>query len=277
MAQTEREFPRDAPQQEIDQRFYAIVTDLIGNPSELTAPDGTLASYQQRNLWGSTLWRGSAQTPLRFPGQYSDPETGLHYNCQRYYDPVSASYLNPDPLGLAPAPNPHAYVANPLVLMDPLGLKGAPGSGARFVADSGGAIVDADPDKLARSAWVSQELARTNALSRLPMAQAYIKSNALPLGVDDDSPFSDPSNVIDAANQMYQTAILPGLLSHATPALGMNANWGHPVVGVAPTGALSAPVMYTHWGDPVAGVAGMGALIAPSVRRRLWGLFTGGI
>jgi RHS repeat-associated protein len=127
IAQAEREFLRDAPQPEIDQRFYAIIADLIGNPSELTAPDGTLASHQQRTLWGSTLWRGSAPTPLRFPGQYFDPETGLHYNCQRYYDPVSGSYLSPDPLGLAPAPNPHAYVGNPLVLSDPLGLKGAPG------------------------------------------------------------------------------------------------------------------------------------------------------
>jgi Domain of unknown function (DUF6531) len=50
------------------------------------------------------------------------PETGLHYNQQRYYDPVTSSYLTPDPLGLAPAPNPHAYVPNPLIQIDPLGL-----------------------------------------------------------------------------------------------------------------------------------------------------------
>jgi RHS repeat-associated protein len=69
------------------------------------------------------LWRpGGAATPLRFPGQYHDPETGLHYNQQRYYDPVTGSYLTPDPLGLAAAPNPHAYVPNPLIQIDPLGL-----------------------------------------------------------------------------------------------------------------------------------------------------------
>jgi RHS repeat-associated protein len=28
-----------------------------------------------------------AATSLRFPGQYHDPETGLHYNQQRYYYP----------------------------------------------------------------------------------------------------------------------------------------------------------------------------------------------
>ena len=59
---------------------------------------------------------------MRFPGQYADDETGLHYNYQRYYDPVTGGYLSPDPLGLAPAPNPHAYVPNPTVLTDPLGL-----------------------------------------------------------------------------------------------------------------------------------------------------------
>ncbi|MFD8463152.1 RHS repeat-associated core domain-containing protein [Streptomyces antimycoticus] len=62
--------------------------------------------------------------PLRFPGQYADPETGLHYNLFRYYDPETARYLTPDPLGLAPADNPHTYVVNPLTWADPLGLEG---------------------------------------------------------------------------------------------------------------------------------------------------------
>ena len=73
-------------------------------------------------MWGRTAWRGRADTPLRFPGQYADPETGLHYNQHRYYDPEVGAYLTPDPLGLAAAPNPHAYVMNPQVLADPLGL-----------------------------------------------------------------------------------------------------------------------------------------------------------
>jgi RHS repeat-associated protein len=100
---------------------YAIVTDLSGTPAELVSADGRLAGYQQHTLWGGTIWRGAA-TPLRFPGQYADPETGLHYNNQRYYDPVTGSYLTPDPLGLAPAPNPHAYVPNPHAMTDPVGL-----------------------------------------------------------------------------------------------------------------------------------------------------------
>ncbi|WP_256642703.1 RHS repeat-associated core domain-containing protein, partial [Streptomyces murinus] len=61
-------------------------------------------------------------TPLRFPGQYYDPETGLHYNYFRHYDPETARYLSPDPLGLAPALNPSAYIQNPALSTDHLGL-----------------------------------------------------------------------------------------------------------------------------------------------------------
>jgi len=110
-----------------DRQFYAIVTDLIGAPAELVSPDGSLAGYQQRTLWGVTAWHpDGASSPLRFPGQYADPETGLHYNVHRYYDPVTGRYLSPDPLGLEPAPNNHAYVTNPWVMADPLGLAKTP-------------------------------------------------------------------------------------------------------------------------------------------------------
>jgi RHS repeat-associated protein len=112
-----------AAKDQVDSQFYAIITDLIGTPSELVTPNGDLAGYQQHTLWGTTLWHPEgASTPLRFPGQYADDETGLHYNHHRYYDPVTGRYLTPDPLGLTPAPNPHAYVPNPMLLADPLGL-----------------------------------------------------------------------------------------------------------------------------------------------------------
>jgi RHS repeat-associated protein len=60
--------------------------------------------------------------PLRYPGQYHDPETQLHYNVLRYYDPLTGRYLSNDPIGLAGGDNPHQYVPNPLTWLDPLGL-----------------------------------------------------------------------------------------------------------------------------------------------------------
>jgi hypothetical protein len=36
---------------------------------------------------------------LRFPGQWFQLETGLHYNWRRHYDPKTGRYLQPGPLG----------------------------------------------------------------------------------------------------------------------------------------------------------------------------------
>ncbi|GDY32629.1 hypothetical protein GTS_42620 [Gandjariella thermophila] len=123
VTQTERTWWRDAPQAWVDERFYAIVTDLVGTPSELVDDLGAVAGHARSTLWGTTTWTGdSAGTPLRFPGQYHDPETGLNYNYFRYYDPETARYTTLDPLGLAPSPNPNTYVHNPHTWTDPLGL-----------------------------------------------------------------------------------------------------------------------------------------------------------
>ncbi|MEV2249530.1 RHS repeat-associated core domain-containing protein [Streptomyces sp. NPDC050147] len=121
LAQTERKHLTD---EEVDARFYAIATDLVGTPTELLDEQGDIAWRTRSTLWGTTVWnRGAtAYTPLRFPGQYYDPETGLHYNYFRHYDPETARYLTADPIGLAGGFAPHSYVPNPFMWIDPLGL-----------------------------------------------------------------------------------------------------------------------------------------------------------
>ncbi|MFJ5138270.1 putative T7SS-secreted protein [Streptomyces sp. NPDC088707] len=124
LAQTERIVGRDAPQDVVDERFFAIVTDLVGSPTELVQESGTLAWRSRRTLWGTTTWASdsTAYTPLRFPGQYFDPESLLHYNYFRYYDPEVSHYVSPDPIGLEGGPNPRWYGPNPYTWIDPLGL-----------------------------------------------------------------------------------------------------------------------------------------------------------
>lgn len=132
VSQTHRGPVRDAPREWVDEQFYAIVTDLVGTPTEMLDAGGNLAWRAHTTLWGEGLAgpSGTAHTPLRFPGQYHDEETGLNYNYHRYYDPEASRYQAGDPLGLEGGLNPHAYVVNPLSWLDPLGL--TPCRGAAF-------------------------------------------------------------------------------------------------------------------------------------------------
>ncbi|MCP4402915.1 MAG: hypothetical protein GY801_37135 [bacterium] len=106
-------------------QYYLYQNDHLGTPQKLTAQNGMVA----RSASYSTFGEASVDTELitnnlRFPGQYEDAETGLHYNFQRCYDSTVGQYLSADPRGLLGGhANLHGYAAqNPLILRDPHGL-----------------------------------------------------------------------------------------------------------------------------------------------------------
>ena len=109
-------------------RTYAVVTDQAGAPRELLDPGGAVAWRAQWTVWGEEeeVERRKTDCPLRFPGQWWDRESGLHYNFKRYYDPEAGQYLTPDPTGLLGGTRSYGYVHNPLTWVDPLGLNGNP-------------------------------------------------------------------------------------------------------------------------------------------------------
>ena len=109
---------------EQDGRIYHYHLDHLGTPQELTDAQGHLAWQAHYKTYGNIALKPveTIENNLRFQGQYYDAESGLHYNRNRYYDPVAGRFVHQDPLGLAGGPNNHSYAPNPIHWIDPLGL-----------------------------------------------------------------------------------------------------------------------------------------------------------
>ena len=103
--------------------FY-VHNDHLGTPQKMTGATAALAWDRVQTPFGMTDSETGAETlQVRFPGQWEDPETGLHYNYFRDYDPSSNRYLSSDPIGIAGGLNTYAYtLGNPLRWTDPFGL-----------------------------------------------------------------------------------------------------------------------------------------------------------
>lgn len=98
-------------------------TDALNTPRLATNTARSIVWRHDGNAFGDSAITGSITVNLRFPGQYYDAETKLHYNWNRYYDPRIGRYITSDPIGLEGGLNTYAYVdSNPLIFSDPEGL-----------------------------------------------------------------------------------------------------------------------------------------------------------
>ena len=109
---------------------FHVHTDHRGAPTEITDEAGRIvwtadyAPFGRAHVDPDPDGDGEAFVlHLRLPGQWEDPATGLHYNLARWYDPETARYLSPDPIGQAGGLNLYAYAAaDPINHVDPVGL-----------------------------------------------------------------------------------------------------------------------------------------------------------
>jgi RHS repeat-associated protein len=131
--------------------FQAITADHLNTPRRVTSADGTLLWQWPYSAFGDEqptvaakrfasvpAVEGQFEFNLRYPGQYFDKESGLHYNGFRTYDPVTGRYTQGDPIGLDGGWNRFAYVGgNPLLYVDPEGLV--------RIYDNGNVTIHANP------------------------------------------------------------------------------------------------------------------------------------
>jgi RHS repeat-associated protein len=140
-------------------RFYAVHSDHLGAPRYITDdtrrpvwqwPYSPFGNNKPSGLLmvttdGGQVVRYKATSPqlampLRDPGQYDDPETGMRQNFHRYFRQSEGRYEQPDPTGLDGGLNLYVYVdGNPLRFIDPEGLQargnvtpGGPGANLRW-------------------------------------------------------------------------------------------------------------------------------------------------
>jgi RHS repeat-associated protein len=103
--------------------------DHLDTPRWGTSPSGTLVWRWRSDGFGDALPEEDVDgdavnvaVNLRFPGQYFDAESGLHYNWMRHYTSAIGRYTQTDPIGQMGGVNVFLYALNdPTNLFDPFG------------------------------------------------------------------------------------------------------------------------------------------------------------
>ena len=104
--------------------IYYYHNSHLGTPEMLTDANQNIVWQASYTSFGkATVTNEAIVNNIRFPGQYYDSESGLHYNYFRDYDPEIGRYVQSDPIGLNGGINTYAYVGgNPVNSTDRLGL-----------------------------------------------------------------------------------------------------------------------------------------------------------
>ncbi|MEA4855005.1 RHS repeat-associated core domain-containing protein [Solidesulfovibrio sp.] len=108
---------------------YYVNPDHLGAPLTVTDATGQIVWRWDRDPYGNGKPNenpsgvGTFTYNLRFPGQYYDRETELHYNYFRDYNPKTGRYVQADPIGLDGGVNLYMYaLGNSVSWSDPVGL-----------------------------------------------------------------------------------------------------------------------------------------------------------
>jgi RHS repeat-associated protein len=97
--------------------------DQLGSTRLITDANGVSQATYTFDAYGTiVLSTGAISNPMRFAGEYRDPESGFYYLRARYYDPSTSQLISRDP-AVQGTGEPYGYVDdNPLNATDPTGL-----------------------------------------------------------------------------------------------------------------------------------------------------------
>jgi RHS repeat-associated protein len=106
----------------VDMVHYLHIDHLM-TPRFATTAGRQISWRWEGEAFGNTNDQdGQVEVNLRFPGQYYDQETGLHYNLDRYYDASLGRYVSSDSVGLSAGLNSFGYAnGSPITYYDPAG------------------------------------------------------------------------------------------------------------------------------------------------------------
>lgn len=103
---------------------YSVHSDHLGRVMELIDEQGNVVWSDTSGVWGEGRQDSTGvECIFGLPGQIWDGDSRLYYNRYRYYQPETARYITPDPIGIWGGMDAYRYVADPVNFRDPLGLK----------------------------------------------------------------------------------------------------------------------------------------------------------
>jgi RHS repeat-associated protein len=143
-------------------------SDHLGSASAATNSAGTIVWRESYTPFGEAIEDPAAnRDEAGFTGHIRDAATGLTYAQARYYNPVTARFLAPDPAGFADMGpgyfNRYAYTMNdPVNLVDPEGEQAIPGWAYQQQLARDRAMRSGNPGELDR---VVAQQARDNAVA----------------------------------------------------------------------------------------------------------------
>ncbi|UHQ21442.1 DUF6531 domain-containing protein [Lysobacter sp. 5GHs7-4] len=129
-----------APEAATTTEVFHYHVDPNGCPTRLTDASGKVVWSVSYATWGEVTRVHVAEidTPIRLQGQYSDVETGLHYNRHRLYMPELGDFASQDPLRFMAGENLYGIAPNTYAWIDPKGLSCQLSHIARQVHDLAG-------------------------------------------------------------------------------------------------------------------------------------------